>query len=124
MLGLEKGKLVSTGGKTSETNEKSSTKNGKSSTKNADKNLTKNAENAEAKVSAKKVKKEEKKAEKSKKSSKTPENHVPSEKQIEKFLVKMIKKANLEKLTMKQVKYFFEIFVNFLVNFRKFSEFF
>ena len=50
-----------------------------------------------------------KKTKVTKKEQKEAVEPTPSDKDIEKFLIKLIKKANLEKLTMKQVK----IFLNF-----------
>jgi len=92
MLALEKGKLVSKGSK------KKPNENGTSGNEKSNKKVEKNKNVEKSKT--------EKKVEKSKPSSpKKPKNNIiiPNEKQIEKFLVKLIKQSNLEQLTMKQV---------------------
>lgn len=87
MLALEKGKLISTGTK-SETKKTKTNKNG---TKTPDKKPEKSP-------------KPDKTVKNKKPTEKKPKNIViPNESQIEKFLIKLIQKANLEKLTMKQV---------------------
>merc|ERR1719192_193338 len=91
MLALEKGKLVSKGSK------KKPNENGTSGNEKSNKKVEKNKNVEKSKT--------EKKVEKSKPSSpKKPKNNIiiPNEKQIEKFLVKLIKQSNLEQLTMKQ----------------------
>jgi len=94
MLALEKGKLVSKGSKKSS----KPSENGTSS-KKVEKKSEKKIEKSKTEKS-KSTEKNEKSA-----SPKKPKNTIiiPNEKQIEKFLVKLIKQSNLEQLTMKQV---------------------
>ena len=91
MLALEKGKLVSKGSKKSS----KPSENGTSSKK-----VEKKTEKKVEKSKTEKSKSNEKSG-----SPKKPKNTIiiPNEKQIEKFLVKLIKQSNLEQLTMKQV---------------------
>ena len=91
MLALEKGKLVSKGAKKSS----KPSENGTSSKK-----VEKKTEKKVEKSKTEKTKSIEKMG-----SPKKPKNTIiiPNEKQIEKFLVKLIKQSNLEQLTMKQV---------------------
>ena len=92
MLALEKGKLVSKGSKKSS----KPSENGTSS-KKVEKKTEKKVEKSKSEKS--------KSNEKNSGSPKKPKNTIiiPNEKQIEKFLVKLIKQSNLEQLTMKQV---------------------
>jgi len=92
MLALEKGKLVSKGSKKSS----KPSENGTSS-KKVEKKTEKKVEKPKSEKS--------KSNEKNSGSPKKPKNTIiiPNEKQIEKFLVKLIKQSNLEQLTMKQV---------------------
>jgi len=83
MLALEKGKLVSKGSKKS----------------------SKPSENGTSSKKVEKSKTDKSKSNEKSGSPKKPKNTIiiPNEKQIEKFLVKLIKQSNLEQLTMKQV---------------------
>ena len=99
MLALEKGKLVSKGSKKSSKPSENGTSSKKVEKSKTEKKVEKSS----------KTEKSSKSTEKSAGSPKKPKNTIiiPNEKQIEKFLVKLIKQSNLEQLTMKQVSYRF-----------------
>lgn len=98
MLALEKGKLVSKG-----SSKKSSSKSSENGT--SSKKVEKSSKSEKKSVEKSKSQKSKSTEKSTMGSPKKPKNTIiiPNEKQIENFLVKLIKQSNLEQLTMKQV---------------------